>query len=137
MGPSTSPGPEGVRPPAEILMWIPGTRAFIWADTPDGAATVYADSKDRPLPAPLRLPYGTDGWIVRVAPDWVAFRVGENNPISDANPGAIFKVMKTDLFPTKPHILRDWERRGRRRPGGRSVVVTAADLRRGPGRVWA
>lgn len=158
-GPSRYPVPEWARPEWAQEPAVPGqatapeafepeylTRApaMISSARPDGGTTAYLDAKGRKLPAPIELPYGTEGRIVRIGPDWVGFQVGLEEGASTAdNPRAIFQIPKSDVINTSPAKGRDWERGAKRRAGERgarrrgaeaagrrgvALVVTGADL---------
>ncbi len=135
--PEPSPWAEQLKDPQQPLpdaalgesgapKFVPGTRVMVWSNRPGGGTTVYQDSKLRDLPVPIEIPYGTEGVIVRVNPDSVAVRFGENTPQANA---PIYTIDKADVIHVKPETARDWRRRGWRLRG-RILRVTARDLRR-------
>jgi hypothetical protein len=114
--------PDWARGPEGAVKFIPGTRAMIFSQKPGAGTTVTQDAKGRPLPTAINLPYGTEGTITGVGPDFIVFRVGpENEPVTKDRPAAIFRVPKEDVIHVKPEAERDWTRRG-------YITITAADL---------
>jgi hypothetical protein len=98
------------------LRYVWGDPAAVWSREPDGGVTVTMDSKGKPID-PVRLPYGTEGRMVAVGPDFVVLQVGED---SDA---PRYRVPKDSVINAKPHDERKLGRR--RRP---VVEVSARDL---------
>lgn len=93
------------------LKFVWGDPAMVWG--PQGGTTVYEDSKGYPLPEPVVLPYGTEGTMVAVGPDFVVLQFGEG---PDA---PRYRVSKNDVVNTKPEHERKFSR---------VITVSAADL---------
>lgn len=112
--PGVEPEPEAFAP--EYLTRAP---AMIASSRPDGGVTAYLDAKGRKLPAPIELPYGTEGRIVRIGPDWVGFQVGLEEGLDPTGaPRAIVQIPKADVINISPEKGRDWERGAKRRAAG-------------------
>jgi len=99
------------------VKWVLGTPAMVFAADPaaGGAITVTKDAKGYPLPAPVTLPYGTEGTVTAVGPTWVVFQPNSSEEG--------YRVYNPDdsLNPLLPESERKWGRRG-------LIEVTLADL---------